>query len=209
VFFLYGQEQKTFTVTLKSGRNDGPLLSKIDTVFLNSTFGESRNIYTNVPVADTSFTISDIPIGKHWLLFSTQTHCISPIPVVICSKCDNQFFFYASSKKYGDSCNLFQMMEIEPAYIGGNKMLSSDFQRSLSKKERKQVKRSSHFVVHFYLTKQGNISDPSFTPLDLPQQTKDVIIKGLKTAVNWQPATRNGTIADAEFLLNKQSLLNN
>jgi hypothetical protein len=71
-------------------------------------------------------------------------------------------FSLPSNKRNGDSCNLFQMTEIEPAYIGGNKMLSSDFARSLSKKERKQVKASSNFVVHFYLTKTRQYKRPFF-----------------------------------------------
>lgn len=206
--FAHAQQRPTFNVTL-TGRGDGSqLLKVIDTVFLNQTFNKTGKVYSNVLSTDTSFIITNVPIGKHWLLFSTPSFCISPLPIVVCSKCDNQFSFSAFPKKQGDNCNLFQAVEISPMYTEGNKALSKDFLRTLNKSEKKKLKASRDFTVHFYLAKQGLISDPYFSPSDLPQEIKTIVEKGLTTVNHWTPAMRNGTTVDAEFSLNKQDLLN-
>ena len=206
----HGQETATFKVTLSSQRVDGIQLPKLlDTVFLNSTFKKTDKIYLNVSVEDTSFIIPDVPIGKYWLLFSTKSFCLSPVPMIVCSKCDNKFNLFTSLKKQGDYCNLFEMVEVSPIYVNGDKALSKDFQRTLSRAERKKLKASGDFTVHFYLTKLSAISDPSFVLSDLPHEIKDIVLKGLATVTNWIPAERNGTAAAVEFSLSKQTLLNN
>ena len=109
----------------------------------------------------------------------------------------------------GVNCNTFEMVEVSPMYIGGNKALSKDFQQTLSRAERKKLKAIGDFTVHFYLTKQGAISDPAFVPSDMSPEIKNIIMKGFATLSNWRPAVRNGREADVEFFLNKQTLLNN
>jgi len=162
----HGQDTGSFKVTLTGWQGDGRHLPQLfDTVFLNRTFNKTNKIYLNVSVNDSSFVIADVPIGKYWLLFSSQFYCVSPVQVIVCSKCDNQFLFLTSPKMQGVNCNTFEMVEVSPMYIGGNKALSKDFQQTLSRAERKKLKAIGHFTVHFYLTKQGAISDPLFCAL--------------------------------------------
>jgi hypothetical protein len=204
-----GQDSSKFTVTLKSLQDYGRQPPQLfDTIFLNPTFTKTSKIYTNVQASDKSFAIPDVPIGKYWLLFSTKLFCVTPVPIVVCSKCDNEFLFITTPKKQGDNCNLFEMVEVSPSYIGENKALSKDFKRSLNKKEKKKLKLSSDFNIHFFLTKQGILSDLSFAQSDLPQEIKYIILKGLTTVTNWRPAIRNGKTADFELILSKKVLLN-
>jgi hypothetical protein len=207
--FAYAQEPPTFNVTLTGRHGDGSQLPKaIDSVFLNQSFKKTEKVYTNVSSKDTSFIITGVPLGKHWLLFSTPSFCISPFPIVVCSKCDNQFSLSAGPKKPGNDCNLFEMVEISPVYSDGDEALSKDFLRTLNKREKKKLKASDDFTVHFFLTKEGNISDPWFLPVSLPQEIKSIVEKGLTTVDHWTPAVRNGSPVDAEFSLPKQSMLN-
>lgn len=206
----HGQEAASFKVTLTGWQGDGRQLPQLlDTVFLNQTFNKTDKIYLNVSKNDSSFILADIPIGKYWLLFSTRFFWVSPVPVVVCSKCDNKFLFLASPKMQGNNCNTFEMVEVSPMYVGGNKALSNDFQRTLKRAERKKLKAIGDFTVHFYLTKQGAISDTSFMPSDLSPEIKNIVMKGFATLSDWRPAVRNGRPADVEFSLNKQTLLNN
>jgi hypothetical protein len=84
-----------------------------------------------------------------------------------------------------------------------------DFRRNLSKAEKKKLITSGDFAIHFYLTKRGLISDPSFTPPDLPQEIKKIVLKGLAEVTNWRPAEISGRAADVEFTLDKRTLMNN
>lgn len=208
--FANAQQSANLNVTLTGWQGDGRQTPRLfDTVFLNSAFNKTDKVYTNISTNDTSFILTNVPIGKYWLLFSTQSFCVSPVPIVICSKCDNQFIFLSSPKKQSENCNTFAMVEVAPMYIGGNKALSKDFQRNLSRPERKKLKASENFIVRFYLTKQGFISDPSFGQSDLTPEMRNLVLKGLINVTSWQPAIRNGRVADVEFSLNKQTLLNN
>lgn len=207
--FVYGQKPASFTVTLSGRQGYGRELPQLlDTVFLNSTASKNVRVYTNISTEDTLFVVTDVPIGKYWLLFSTTSFCVSPVPIVVCSKCDNQFQFSAFRKKQGDNCNLFAKVEILPSYVDGNKALLRDFQSSLSKAERKKLKQVKDFTLRFYLTKQGAISDPSVVSTGLPHEIEDILLKGLKNLTNWNPAVVNGKAADAEFLLTGRELLN-
>ena len=209
-FLAHGQDTGSFKVTLTGWQGDGRQLPQLlDTVFLNQTFNKTDKIYLNVSTNDSSFILADIPIGKYWLQFSTRSFCVSPVPIVVCSRCDNQFLFFASPKIQGSSCNTFEMVEVSPSYIGGNKALSKDFQRTLSTAERRKLKAIGDFTVHFYLTRQGAISDTSFVPSDLSPEIMNIVMKGFANLSNWRPAVRNGRPADVEFSLNKQTLLNN
>lgn len=152
--------------------------------------------------------IDDVPIGKYWLQFSIKDYIIFPFPIVVCSKCDNNFPLVASPKEPRSDNTVFQMIEVSPSYFGDNKALAKDFKRSLSKTEKKLVKQSRDFSVRFYLTKQGVVSDPTFIPADLPTEVKAVVTKGLTTVRDWRPAQRNGWDVDFEHVLNKAALLN-
>jgi hypothetical protein len=115
---------------------------------------------------------------------------------------------FASHKKQGDNCDLFTAVEVSLSYFSGNKALSNDFLKNLTTSERKMLKRSKDFIVEFYLTKQGIVSDPSITPSDLPEEIKRIVEKGFSTMINWRPAIRNGWKIDTEFSLKKSTLLN-
>jgi hypothetical protein len=207
--FVNGQETTTFNVTLKGWNGDGrqiPLM--LDTVFLNESRNKTGKIYTNVTSWDSSFVIPGVPVGKYWLQFSNQHFIVFPFPIVVCSRCDNSFPLIASPKEPGIDNTVFQMIEVSPGYNGDRKALSKDFQRSLSKAEKKKLKQSGDFTVHFYLTKQGAISDPSFVPVDLPTEIKNIVNKGLETVKDWMPAQRNGWVVDFDYTLDKATLLN-
>jgi hypothetical protein len=201
------QESSKFSVILKGWHRDSIQLPKVfDTVFLNLTFEQTTKIYTKITTPDSTFILSDVPIGKYWLVFSTQSYCVSPLPILVCTKCDNQFYFFASLKEQAPPCNIFEMVEVELTYAGGDKALSKDFQRHLGKNEKRQLKSIPDFKVHFFVTKQKAISDISFAPSDLSQELKNTISKGLATVTNWRPAIQNGRIVDAEYSLDKKTL---
>jgi hypothetical protein len=206
VFLAYAQEKPNFTITLSGRANNGESLEVLDTVFLNSTFTKTDKIYTSIRTSDTSFVIADVSIGKHLLLFSTSSFCIFPLQIVVCSKCDNRFFFYATPRNQGDNCNVFESVELEVGYKDGNKGLARDFLSTLSHKEKRQLKESSDFSVHFYVTKTKTISDISITSSSLSQELKNIILKGLMNARQWAPAILNGRVSDEEFVLNKEVL---
>ena len=206
--FVYGQETNNFNITLTNWQSDSRLPNTLDTIFLNKSLNKTGKIYTNVTSHDTSFVLPEIPIGKYWLQFSTKNFNILPISIVVCSRCDNNFLMFASLKESSNDNVAFQMIEVSPSYIGDKKALSKDFKYSLSKGEKKKIKQSKNFVVHFYLTKENIISDPSFMPSNLSKEIKEIVIKGLMNVTNWRPALRNGRIVDVEFKLNKATLMN-
>jgi hypothetical protein len=207
---VLGQDSTPVTISIKGWHGDSRRLpTKFDTVYLVTKPKQTVKVFTNVSTSDSVFLLPDIPVGKYWLRFSADKYCVMPFPIVACSKCDNHFEFFAAPKNSGDNCDIFSMVEISPNYLGGNKALSKDFQRLLSKKERKQLKSLADFKVHFYLTKQKAISDVSLLPDDLPQEVKSVLIKGLAGLSNWNPAIQNGRVVDAEITLDKQALLIN
>lgn len=199
-----------FTITLTAWHKDSSQIPRIlDTVFLNKNFEIKNKIYTSISIADSSFIIPNVPLGKHLLLFSVQGYCIEPITITVCSECNNHFLFYSSPKKQDDDCkNIFERVEISPGYIGGDKSLSKDFIRAINKKQKKLLKASENFDIHFYVTKQGAISDLTFIPAELSQAVKNVVTKGIASMTRWKPAIVNGRIADEEVVLNKKDLLN-
>jgi hypothetical protein len=99
------------------------------------------------------------------------------------------------------------MVETGPGYRGGSKALSKDFQKAISKKERKQLKSGPDFTVRFFLTKQKSVSDVIITPTNLLQDIKSSIAKGLSQMKNWLPTIRNGAVVDDIFEVDKQELL--
>jgi hypothetical protein len=207
-FTVNAQDSLRFSVTLKGQSRDGKELPNVfDTVFLNRTFNQTSKIYTNIYSADSLFTVPNVPIGQHWLLFSVKSFCVWPVPIVVCTKCDNTFSFFTTAKKDNDDCNIFEMVEVSASYVGGNKAISKDFLGNLNKNEKKQLKSISDFKINFFVTKQREISDISFTP-DSSQVLKDIVRKGLSAVTNWRPAIRNGIIADSEYALDKKTLLN-
>lgn len=199
-----------FTITLTAWHKDSNQIPRIlDTVFLNKNFEIKNKIYTSISIADSSFIIPNVPLGKHLLLFSAQGYCIEPITITVCSECDNHFLFYSSPKKQDDDCkNIFERVEISPGYIGGDKALRKDFQKNLTKKEKKVLEGIEKFNIHFFVTKRGIISDPTFIGSDLSEVAKDVIKKGIASMTRWKPAIVNGRIADEEVVLHKKDLLN-
>src|SRR5687767_11979156 len=85
--YVAGQDSSKFSVILKGWRRDSTQLPRVfDTVSLNSTFKQTTKIYTNITTPDSIFTLSGVPIGKYWLVFSTQTYCVSPVPILVCTK---------------------------------------------------------------------------------------------------------------------------
>jgi hypothetical protein len=207
--FTHAQQSPTLKAILVSQVGEGRQVpQRFDSVFLNKTYNKTGKIYTKISANDNSFIITDVPIGKYWLQFSVRDFCVASIPIVVCSRCDNQFALHASPKKEGAYCDLFTMVEVSPSYVTGFKGLSKDFQRSLSKAEKKRLKAREDFTVNFYLTKEGVISDPSFVAPNQPADIKSIVLKGLGALTNWRPAKRNGTAVDAEFSLTKGDLLN-
>lgn len=207
-YFVNGQVDSGFTLKLTAWHGDGRMCPKrIDTVFLNRERNTAGRIYTNVNTRDSLFVIPNVQIGEYWLQFSDSKFSIFPIPIVVCSKCENMFLLFASPKKTQHDMNYFSMVEVSPGYYGDKKALSKDFQRQLSKAEKKKLRQSVDFTLNFYLTKEGIISDLSFIPSDLPAEIRAIITKGLTTVKNWSPAVRNGRLVDESYTLNKATLL--
>jgi hypothetical protein len=203
-----GQDTTRFTVKLKGWHGDSRKVpSHFDTVHLHSKLTRFDTIYTNISTTDSIFQLPDVPVGKYRLTFSAQQYCVTGLYIVVCSKCDNAFEFFSSPQRPGDNCNIFEMVEIGPGYRGGSKALSKDFQRALTKKERKQLKSSPDFTAQFFLTRQRTVSDVVITPTNLPQGIQNSIVKGLTQMNNWMPTIRNGVIVDDIFELDKQALL--
>ena len=207
--FANGQDTSRLKVKLTAWHSDGRQFpSNLDTVFLSKDRSKASEIYTNVTTQDTTFVIHDVPIGKYWLQFSINDYLIFPFPIVVCSKCDNNFPLVAVPKEPRSNNTIFQMIEVSPSYYGDNKALAKDFKRSLTRGEVKLLKQSRDFSVHFYLTKQGVVSDPTILPADLPTEVKTIVAKGLITVRDWRPAQRNGWNVDVEHSLTKAALLN-
>src|SRR2546423_1418670 len=131
---VFGQDSAHFTITLKGWHNKArPLPTRFDTMYLDKKLNKPIGTFTDISSFDSTFKLSNIPIGKYWLRFSSKQYCVTPLSIVVCSKCNNNFTFFSYPKKPGDNCNDFLMVEIEPGYEGGSKVLSRDFQRNLNK----------------------------------------------------------------------------
>ena len=207
-FSTQAQDTPRFTVTLKGWHGDNrPLPTSFDTIHLEARPKQTVKTFQQIRITDSIFQLPAVAVGKYWLRFTTAQSCVAPLPIVVCSKCDNTFDFFSFPKKVQDNCDVFSMVEISAGYAGGNRALANDFQQGLSKKEWKQVKVSEPFTVHFFLTKQKAISDLSFTPTNLPENEKQNITKGLNNLIHWNPAVQNGSIVDVEYSIDKQKLL--
>jgi hypothetical protein len=203
-----GQDSANLTLTLKfwnTGANTE--LSRLDTVWLNSTEEHTIKIYTVIRAVNSTFRLSDIAPGKYWLKFSIQQFCATPTPIVVCSRCENEVTLIAFPKISNTNCDIFNLVELNPTYTGGNKALAKDFQKTLTTIEMKSLQSGADFTVHFFLTKQKTISDITFTPSDLPQKAKDIIIKGLTFLTHWNTAMINGGLTDEEYIISKHTLL--
>lgn len=208
IFSTHAQDTPRFTVTLKGWHGDNrPLPTSFDTIYLVARPKQTVKTFQQIRTTDSIFQLPAVAVGKYWLRFATAQYCVAPLPIVVCSKCDNTFDFFSFPKKAQDNCDVFSMVEISAGYAGGNKAMANDFQQGLSKKEWKQVKASRPFTVHFFLTKQKAISDLSFSPSNLPEEVKQTITKGLNNLTQWTPAIQNGSIVDAEYSIDKQALL--
>jgi hypothetical protein len=198
----HAQDADTFTVKIKGNR-----LVNIDTIYLDIKPKQTVNKFTHVSSSDSGFSLPGIPVGEYWLKFLSDQFCVAPLSIVVCTKCDNQFKFFAVPKTAESNCDLFTMVEISPSYIGGEKKLVKDFERALSEKEKKTLKGVPDFILHFYLTKEKAFSDISFGPATLRPDVKEMIAKALASTDGWVPAMQNGVVVDAEVILHKQELL--
>jgi hypothetical protein len=203
-----GQAPARFTVKLKGWHGDSRKVpSHFDTVYLHSKLAQFDTIYTHISTPDSIFQLPGVPVGKYRLMFSAQRYCVTGLYVAVCNKCDNAFEFFSYPKTAGENCGGLEMVEISAGYKGGSKALSKDFQKGLTKKERKQLKSGPDFKAQLFLTRQKTVSDIVITPANLPPYIKNSIVKGLTQMNNWLPTIRNGVIVDDIFELDKQELL--
>ena len=198
----HAQDSHTFTARIKGNR---PV--NFDSIYLDIKPKQTVNKFAHISSSDSGFNLPGIPVAEYWLKFLSDQFCVTPLSIVVCTKCDNQFQFFAVPKTAESNCDIFTMVEISPSYTGGEKQLAKDFQRVISKKEKKKLKDAPDFSLHFYLTKGKVISDISVVPGTLPAEVTEIVAKGLNGISGWNPAVQNGVVVDAEVILHKQELL--
>lgn len=176
-----------------------------DSILLKKSFRETVKTFYDVQRADSVFRIAPVPVGKFRLYFSSKEADVEPLSITVCSKCESEFFFKSSTPKNDGTQVVFQTVEISPVYQGD---LAGDFQGGLTRKERRLIKKSKDFTVHFFVTRQGAISDISFLPADLPEAVQNAVSKGLQNLTTWRAGELNGRPVDDEYLLSKSALLN-
>ena len=137
----FGQNSNYLDVILKDINSEANVsLTSFVTVFLNSDFKHTVRFYTNVYKKDSTFRIPNVSVGKYWLKFYSEEFYIAPFPIVVCSKCTNQFDFSAYPLKEGENRMIFEAVEVSPTYVGGYKALAKDLQKNLTKQEKKLLK---------------------------------------------------------------------
>jgi hypothetical protein len=205
-----GQDASNISVKLVGWQPGGkPLPALIDTIHVNSLSGQKIKTYTSVAGKDGVFIIPELSVGTYQLLFSALPFCITPVKIVVCSNCDNQFTITAFPKQPAENCNLFTMVEINATYEGGDKAIAKNFLKAIGKKNKQKLTTIPDISIRFFLTKQRTISDIVFKPAVVDQDIKNIILKGLTSLKPWIPAIQNGLVADSEYHLDIQTLLTN
>lgn len=205
--FSFSQSGPRFTIRLKQRIGEqGVYVSSIDTIYLTDEKHQCVRQLVNVPARDSVFEMDGIPVGKYQVHFFLKDQIITPFPVCVCSRCRNQYEFFARPIQKGDNRGYFTRIEVSPSYIGDVKSLSKDFQKALTREERRMVRSAPAFTVSFFVTKEG-VSDVRFIPEDLAPELQKVILKGLTSLQKWMLGMLNGYEVDDEMELNKEQLL--
>lgn len=202
--FLVAQETPTFEIFLRPNR----LLKTTSTLTLDSVLisSGSRNAGTwhkNAVKNDSVFKIAALPIGKYRIFPSSNGFMISPLTVSVCSKCEKNIEYIAFPSKEKFENQIFDFVEISPSYIGGNKAIASAFRKVLNESEIQKINAAPNFYVHFFVTKEKEISDKTFSPFDLHPEIKGIIEKAINTLTNWEVAISNGRKTDGEYTVSK------
>ena len=206
----HGQDSRLMTVTLKPAKNSLSV-SKFDTVYFKSGKSEVKKIYTNISTTDSILKLTDVAIGKYYVQFIATGFCLSWLDIAVCSKCDNQFQYWADIKNPdGKPCsNYFTSVTEMPQYKGGNTSLANDFQKAINKSDKKNLKKTSDFSLSFFVTKNKEVCDIFFSPNDLSDEIKAIVTKGIMKTTNWEIARQNGKPTDEIFTVDKQTLMQN
>jgi hypothetical protein len=202
---LQAQNQNVLSLLFRLENKAAFIPASIDTiVLLNENKTEAKSI-TNARLHNNTYVMDSVKVGKYTLKISSPTLFVYPKPVVVCSRCENTFVLEVYPKKESEE-GVFTMVEVMPSYAGSVKDLRNDFRNSLSKRERKKVKRSKEdFILYFFITKEKVISDLHFSK-NISADVKAIFLKGLSALKNWSPAILNGIVIDEKYSL-KSSLL--
>ena len=210
------QKSNSFTVELKSKTNypgEEWRLDQMDTVYLLSKENKSLKVFTNIAKQDSSFKLIGVPVGKYNLKFVAKNVVVEMLPIVVCSKCDNQYEFNYQTQEFAKMLHITNnelMISVITAnyYENGMNALSADFQKRLSKKDLNLLQSLPAFKVDLYLTKEKQLSDIVVTPEHLSKEIKDMISTALTGMSGWIPALSMREFIDFDYSFDKYQLLN-
>lgn len=202
---LTAQDTQLMKVSFKQASRS-LFLSSVDTVYFKSPANEKKRIYFNISAADSVLKLDYVPIGKYLVEFISNGFYISPIQIVVCSKCSKEFEYFAA-KKDMEKAGVFTWVEEMPRYKGGNLSLAKDFQQSLNKRDKKVLLQSANFSISFFVTKGNQISDITFSSADVSKQVKSIVWNGIMQAKSWEGGKLNGRPCDNVFTIDKQTLM--
>lgn len=203
---LFGQDFAAKTVIIKRAKNSA-FVSSFDTVYFKSDKKEILKSFTKVITGDSVITFKNIQVGKYFVEFSCKEMIVSPIDIAVCSKCDNEFEYYASVKSTDGKGLVWTWVNEMPMYEGGNLTLAKDFQNSLNKSDKRILRHTPNFTISFFVTKNSEISDIAFTPDDLSKEIKAIIRKAILKTKHWKNAKQNGVPSDEIFTIDKETLI--
>jgi hypothetical protein len=202
--FIVAQETPTFEIFLRPNR----LLKTTSTLTLDSVLisSGSRNAgiwHKNADKNDSVFKIAALPNGKYRIFPSSNGFMISPLTVSVCSKCEKNIEFVAFPSTVKFENQVFDNVEISPSYIGGNKAIASAIRKVLNESEIEKINTAPNFYVHFFVTKEKEISDITISPVDLHAEVKKILEKAIAALTNWDAAIINGRKSDGEYTVSK------
>ncbi|MBL7748340.1 MAG: hypothetical protein JNM19_12970 [Chitinophagaceae bacterium] len=202
--FLGAQESKRFDITLKySPLPEGPSQVRLDSVLVKSGNRKEAIWYSNASTSDSIFIIPGLALGKYRVFPSANGFMVFPQTVFVCSGCEKKIDFTAMLSKEKFANQIFDFVEISPSYIGGQKAMTSFFQRILSETEMQQISDTPDFSVHFFVTKEKEISDITIYPATIDPRTQAIVVKAINALSNWQVGISNGRKSDGEVSFSK------
>lgn len=204
---LYGQDSRQKTIIITPKANSTTVFS-LDTIYFKSENNRIIKVLFNISTKDSFITIQEVPHGKYYIEFSCKGMSFEPILATVCSKCKNQFEYFADSAFSLQNQPTWTYITESPRYIGGNINLTKDFKKILSIAELKKLKKSPEFKVSFYLTSSCEISDVIYAPDNISNNIKEIITKGLYCTKRWVAGKINGNPSDEMFSIYKSELLN-
>lgn len=178
----------------------------IDTVFVFNIKTKTQTKFLKLKQKGQTIVLDEFKTGKYLLTLAGTGYLIKEYPFVVCSKCTNIIDLTKFPNQRILTSDKFNLVAVDPSYVGGDAQLKTDFLNSYTKEEIQILKSIKQFKIQAFLTSKLEVCDITFIDTILEDSKKELLIKGLKNLRNWNSARTNGQSVDGRFIIDNLHL---